>query len=91
MPIYEYRCTKCGDETEVLQRVGETPKRKCTSCSGKLEKLISRTSFHLKGGGWYNEGYSSDGKKKKKPAADSAKSKPSTETPKKPAKKASAG
>ena len=56
MPIYEYRCTRCGAVSEVLQRVSEPPKRKCLDCSGRLEKLVSRTSFQLKGGGWFDQG-----------------------------------
>ncbi len=66
MPLYEYRCLKCGDVTEVLQKLSEGPRRKCKLCSGKLEKLISRTSFQLKGGGWFEHGY---GAKSDKPAS----------------------
>jgi putative FmdB family regulatory protein len=64
MPIYEYRCTACGDEVEVMQKMSDRPLRKCRKCAGKLEKLFSRTSFQLKGGGWYAQGYGgSDGSK----------------------------
>lgn len=59
MPLYEYRCTKCGRHIEVIQKFSDRPKRRCKVCSGKLEKLISRTSFQLKGGGWYDQGYAS--------------------------------
>ena len=52
MPIYEYRCTKCRHLVEVIQKIGDRPLRKCRKCSGKLEKLVSVASFHLKGGGW---------------------------------------
>ncbi len=62
MPIYEYRCASCGHTLEVIQKRGAKPPRKCTECSGTLKKLISRSAFTLKGGGWYNEGYGSDGK-----------------------------
>jgi putative FmdB family regulatory protein len=62
MPIYEYRCTACGHTLEVIQKVNDKPLKKCTECSGALEKLISRTAFQLKGGGWYNEGYGGSGK-----------------------------
>ena len=58
MPIYEYRCTSCGEAVEVIQKLSDKPLGKCPRCSGKLEKLISRTSFHLKGGGWFGEDYS---------------------------------
>jgi putative FmdB family regulatory protein len=57
MPIYEYRCTSCGHTLEVIQKYNDAPLTKCTECSGKLEKLISRSAFQLKGGGWYSEGY----------------------------------
>jgi putative FmdB family regulatory protein len=57
MPIYEYRCTTCGEEFEILQRISDRPLRRCRRCKGKLEKLISRSSFMLKGGGWYKHGY----------------------------------
>ncbi len=66
MPLYEYRCLKCEDVTEVLQKLSDRPLRKCKLCSGKLEKLISRTSFQLKGGGWFAHGYGSDGAKSDK-------------------------
>lgn len=73
MPIYEYRCTSCGHEIEVIQKVGERRLRTCKRCSGKLEKKISRTSFLLKGGGWYTEGYHKDSGKKSKAADKPAK------------------
>jgi putative FmdB family regulatory protein len=57
MPIYEYRCTSCHRTIEVIQKVGDAPPECCSYCSGPLEKLISRTSFHLKGGGWFNSDY----------------------------------
>ena len=58
MPIYEYECTDCGAVIEVMQKVNtrRAPGR-CEKCSGKLKKKISVTSFHLKGGGWYSDGY----------------------------------
>src|SRR5580765_2515250 len=57
MPIYEYRCTACGRTVEALQKLSDAPLTECASCGGALEKLISRTAFQLKGGGWYSEGY----------------------------------
>ena len=57
MPLYEYRCTRCGEIIEVLQKVNDPPRKRCSECSGKLEKLVSRTSFQLKGGGWFAQGY----------------------------------
>ena len=72
MPIYEYRCRKCGSITEVIQKFSDRPLRKCRSCTGRLDKMVSRTSFMLKGGGWYAEGYNKG--KKKKGGSDSSSS-----------------
>ncbi|MEW6671438.1 MAG: zinc ribbon domain-containing protein [Thermodesulfobacteriota bacterium] len=57
MPIYEYECTKCGATEEIFQKLSEKPLAKCKHCSGKLHKLISQSSFHLKGTGWYVTDY----------------------------------
>ena len=56
MPIYEYECPKCG-EFEVTQRITEDPLKRCPTCRHKVKKLISRSSFHLKGSGWYLTDY----------------------------------
>lgn len=70
MPIYEYKCEKCGIEQEVMQKITEKPLTKCQSCGGKLKKLISNTSFVLKGSGWYVTDYSDKTKKNTKEASD---------------------
>jgi putative FmdB family regulatory protein len=59
MPIYEYRCTRCGRTIEAIQKLSDPPLAQCETCSGPLEKLVSRTSFQLKGTGWYATGYGS--------------------------------
>ena len=59
MPIYEYRCTSCGKEFEYQQRMADAAKTECEACKGVLERIISRTAFHLKGGGWYKDLYAS--------------------------------
>ena len=60
MPIYEYACRKCGKTAEYMQRMSDPPKRKCEHCGGQsLERVISQTSFQLKGSGWYKDLYSS--------------------------------
>jgi putative FmdB family regulatory protein len=81
MPIYEYRCTSCGKTLEVLQKFNDKPLKKCTECSGALEKLISRSAFQLRGGGWYNEGYGGQSK-----SSSSSPSSSSTESTSKPGK-----
>jgi len=60
MPIYEYNCCKCGD-FEAMQRMSDKPLRQCPTCRGKVTKLISSTSFHLKGSGWYITDYARKG------------------------------
>jgi putative FmdB family regulatory protein len=58
MPIYEYACGNCGNRFEEWQKMSDPPVRVCPKCkSKKVEKLISQTSFSLKGGGWYSDLY----------------------------------
>ena len=57
MPIYEYRCTKNGHEFEVIQKFSDPPLKKCRHCGSKVEKLISVSSFVLKGSGFYVNDY----------------------------------
>ena len=59
MPIYEYECTSCCKIIEVIQRMTEDPLTNCPDCAGPVNKLVSKSSFQLKGGGWYADGYSS--------------------------------
>ena len=81
MPIYEYACEKCQHEFEVEQRITDDPVRTCPECrSRKVKRLISQTSFVLKGSGWHSDLYSSskgDGSADKKESAD----KPADSTP----------
>jgi putative FmdB family regulatory protein len=61
MPIYEYVCDKCGKLNDVLQKMNDPPPERCAACGtkGKLTKVVSRSSFVLRGGGWYSDLYSS--------------------------------
>src|SRR6185312_13576843 len=71
MPVYEYKCNACGREFEVQQRMSDPELTDCEVCGKQaLERLISRTAFTLKGGGWYKDLYSST-----KPEAKSSESK----------------
>jgi putative FmdB family regulatory protein len=81
MPIYEYRCPKCGT-FETTQRITEPALKRCPTCKSKVERMISATSFVLKGSGWYATDYARSGsaeatdgsseKSDSKPAAESA-------------------
>jgi putative FmdB family regulatory protein len=54
MPIYDYKCSNCGQEFELIQKFSDKPKTKCPNCEkDTLSKLVSAPSFRLKGGGWY--------------------------------------
>lgn len=66
MPIYEYRCSACGHELEILQKMSDKALTDCPSC-GKptLTKKVSAAGFQLKGSGWYV----TDFRDNKKPAA----------------------
>ena len=61
MPVYEYECSKCRKVFEVQQKMADAPLVSCPECKGEVRKLVSMSSFQLKGGGWYADGYSSSG------------------------------
>lgn len=82
MPIYEYACAACRHQFEEWQKMSDPPVKVCPKCKArKVERLISQTSFQLKGGGWYSDLYASskpgasgksDGDGKAKPAGASS-------------------
>jgi putative FmdB family regulatory protein len=85
MPIYEYQCEACGHEFEREQRISEDPIKKCPKCGKqKAKRLISRTSFVLKGGGWYGDLYASQkpGSEKKDDAGKEASAASASDTSK---------
>ena len=60
MPIYEYLCTSCGYQFEEVQKFSEPSFEECPDCGkNSAQRQVSMSSFHLKGGGWYKDGYSS--------------------------------
>ncbi len=75
MPIYEYICRQCGAHTEAIQKVSDTPFTTCEACGGEVYRPISRTSFQLKGGGWYKDGYASSGSASSQSSGDAPKNK----------------
>ena len=82
MPIYEYLCKKCG-EFEVTQKITEQALTRCPQCRSKVTKLISNSSFQLKGGGWYATDYArKDGAAKDASKPEKAESKPETKSEK---------
>lgn len=94
MPIYEYRCNACGKTFEKLQKFSDPPLDVCEcGAKGQVERLLSPPAFHLKGGGWYKDGYggakpASNGDSAKtdsKPAETKTESKPAESKPSTPA------
>ena len=64
MPIYEYKCSKCEHQFEVIQRFSDNPIESCPKCNKKsVKKLVSAPSFRLKGGGWYETDFKTGSKK----------------------------
>ena len=93
MPLYAYRCQNCGADAEYIQKFSDPPVTVCEACGGVLERAVTAAAFHLKGGGWYKDGYAStkaDGAKSEggevkaetktesKPAETKTESKPAT-------------
>ena len=71
MPIYEYQCSKCGT-FEVTQRITEPALKKCPTCGRKIERLLSASSFILKGSGWYQTDYARKGSAPSESSSDSS-------------------
>ena len=87
MPIYAYRCQNCGADAEFIQKFSDPPMTVCEACGGALERAVTAAAFHLKGGGWYKDGYASakaeaakseggEAKTESKPAETKTESKP---------------
>ena len=79
MPIYEYACQKCGHEFDALQKVSDSPLRKCPECGAlRLKRLVSAPQFRLKGTGWYETDFKTD-KDRKKRLADATEARPAAD------------
>jgi putative FmdB family regulatory protein len=61
MPIYEYKCHKCGQKFEVRRRISAAPLKFHEDCGGEVEQLISAPALHFKGTGWYVTDYAKNG------------------------------
>jgi len=76
LPLYEYKCLKCGRHTDKIEKVSGPHLKKCPHCGGKVESVITAPSIQFKGAGWYVTDYGG-----KKPGGDGEKTdKPATET-----------
>jgi putative FmdB family regulatory protein len=86
MPIYEYSCKKCGKQFEVFQGITEPDVKTCKFCKGKVQKMMSLSSFTLKGSGWYATDYAS-----KKPQANKTEKSESSQSDRSTASDSSSG
>jgi len=84
MPIYEYRCQECQQTFEEWQKDFAERKVPCPVCGGKAERLISSSSFVLKGGGWYSDAYSKPSSAKTESATATAEAAPAPKPEAKP-------
>lgn len=75
MPLYEYKCVKCGERVEIIQRVADPPYAHCPKCSGDMQKQISSPAIQFKGSGFYKTDYAT-----KKSSSDGSTAGKSTET-----------
>ncbi|MBN1364904.1 MAG: zinc ribbon domain-containing protein [Syntrophaceae bacterium] len=85
MPIYEYKCEKCGRQFEAFRGIADPELKSCKFCKGKVHKLVSLSSFSLKGTGWYVTDYKgkkpeATAKKEKSDTSDSSSTKEKTKT-----------
>ena len=77
MPIYDYKCSKCDHEFELIQKFSDNPVKKCPKChKNSVSKMISAPSFRLKGGGWYETDFKTGAKKNIVDAKDNKASQP---------------
>ena len=77
MPLYEYKCLKCGKHTEKIETVGGPHLKKCPHCGGKVESVITAPAIKFKGSGWYVTDYagkSTDGGSKESKPRESKES-----------------
>lgn len=92
MPIYEYKCQKCAGEFELFRNISDKENPRCKFCNGPVQKLISRSSFHLKGSGWYVTDYGgkkSGGQEEKKESSSDSTAKKEDSGPKENSKASS--
>jgi putative FmdB family regulatory protein len=80
VPLYEYRCSKCGKTFETLQKFSDAPLKRHPQCGGSVKRLVSASSFQLKGGGWYASGYSKESPKSESSSDTKSESKAESKT-----------
>lgn len=82
MPLYEYKCTKCGSVFELLQKVNDPPIKKCIHCQGAVKKVLSPPALQFKGSGWYITDYAAKSSKGTSPEPKGKQKKDTGDSPK---------
>jgi putative FmdB family regulatory protein len=59
VPLYEYKCTQCGEQVEIIQKISDPPYAHCPNCGGEMRKLLSPPALQFKGSGFYKTDYAS--------------------------------
>ena len=77
VPLYEYKCEKCGERVEIIQRVSDKPYSHCPKCGGDMKKMVSAPAIQFKGSGFYKTDYASS--KPSDSASKETKSEPKSE------------
>lgn len=90
MPTYGYRCTNCGHQFEIRQKVSDDPLKVCPECQGKLTKVLYPTGVIFKGSGFYSTDYKGSGKSSAN-GSGSSEAKPETKSESKPESKSDSG
>lgn len=85
MPLYEYKCTKCGHRFEKIESVSAAPTKKCPECGGRAERQLAAPALQFKGSGWYVTDYAS--KDPAKGSGDGSEAKPAAKAEEKPSEK----
>jgi putative FmdB family regulatory protein len=57
LPLYEYKCEKCGNQFEKIENHSAPTTQKCAKCGGKAQRMISAAGIQFKGSGWYVTDY----------------------------------
>lgn len=89
MPIYEYKCLKCGKVIEILQRSSEPHLKECPKCGSSLKRLLSPPAIQFKGSGWYITDYAHKKETKKEGKPEEKQKGEKTELAKKPSSSSS--
>ncbi|MEK6537168.1 MAG: FmdB family zinc ribbon protein [Actinomycetota bacterium] len=91
MPIYEYRCLKCGHQFEKLQKIADRPVSRCEKCNERVTRVFHPVAIHFKGSGFYSTDYGKKGIKAPARTEKNSGDKPKEKNDNKPQKKVAAG